>query len=208
MTTDRRRRTVEEFVAFFDEWAVDYDDENDGELIRTAASLVVDHAAPGPYDTVVDLGTGTGAVALALADDAGTVVGRDVSEGMLARAREKAAERGVENVEFGAGSFREPNVDDADVVVSNFALHHLGGAEQCDAIGAIAELEPRKLVTGHCMFFGDTDPAEPVYSRETIYPSTVGRLVDALTDAGFAVTAVEKIHDQVGVLVGERLDQS
>jgi hypothetical protein len=33
----------------------------------------------------------------------------------------------------------------------------------------------------------------------------VGHLADALTDAGFALTAVERVHDQVGVLVAERV---
>ncbi len=29
-------------------------------------------------------------------------------------------------------------------------------------------------------------------------------LADAFTDAGFSLTAVERVHDQVGVLVAER----
>ena len=163
-------------------------------------------STPDPDDTVVNLGTGTGAVALALSDDAAKVVGRDVSERMLELAREKAAAQGIENVAFGVGHFREPDVEDADIVVSTFAMHHLGQEEQRDAIEAIAELAPRKLVIGHCMFFGETDPEDPIYDPESIYPSTVGELADALTDAGFAVTAVEKIHDQVGVLVAEGTD--
>ncbi len=60
---------------------------------------------------VLDLGTGTGAIALALAPDAKRVVGRDISEGMLEQARDQAAGSGVENVDFGDGRFRAPNVD-------------------------------------------------------------------------------------------------
>ena len=141
---------------------------------------------------------------MALADDAAKVVGQDVSEGMLELACEKAAAQGIENVAFGVGRFREPDVEDVDIVVLNFAMHHLGQEEQRDAIEVIAELEPRELVIGHCMFFGETDPEDPIYNPESIYPATVEELADALTDAGFAVTAVEKIHDQVGVLVAER----
>lgn len=200
------KRTVEEFAEFFDEWAGEYDSENDDEVIRTSVSLVVEHASPNPNDTVADLGTGTGAIALALADDAGTIVGRDISDGMLEQARQKATEQGIENVEFGKGRFRDPNVEDADVVVSNFAMHHLGDEEKREAIEAIAELDPRRLVMGHCMFFGETDPEEPIYSQENIYPSTVGHLADVLTDAGFVVTAVEKVHEHVGVLVAERTE--
>jgi SAM-dependent methyltransferase len=196
-------RTVDEFGARYDHWADEYDSENDNEWIRASASLVVEYAAPAPDATVVDLGTGTGAVALALADDVGSVIGRDVSEGMLERARKKAAAQGIENVDFGVGRFREPDIDDADIVVSNFAMHHLGQVEQRNAIEAIAALEPRKFVIGHCMFFDKTDPEDPIYNPESIYPTTVGELANALTDTGFGVTAVQKVHDQVGVLVAE-----
>ena len=153
----------------------------------------------------MDLGCGTGAIALRLADAAAQVVGRDISEGMLAEARRKAAERGVGNVAFGPGTFREPAVDaSVDVVVSNFAMHHLPDGEKRDAIGVIAELEPRRFVLGDVMFFGDPDPAEPFYSPEVDDPATVGVLADALTAAGFSLSAVERVHEQVGVLVAER----
>jgi SAM-dependent methyltransferase len=153
---------------------------------------------------VLDLGTGTGAIALALAPDAGRVVGRDISEGMLEQAREKAAERGFENVSFGEGRFRDPNVDSpVDVVVSNFAMHHLNDEEKRAAVDVIAHLEPDRFVLGDVMFFGTPDPEEPFYSPEVDDPATVGLLADALTDAGFALTAVERVHDQVGVLVAE-----
>jgi len=199
------KRTLEEHASRFDEVAGEYDDsQNDTEEYRACVSLVVDHADPRSDETVADLGTGTGAIALALADEAGAVLGRDISEGMMERAREKAAEAGIENVEFGDGRFREPNVDEADVVVSNFAMHHLSDEEKVEAIEAIAELGPRKFVLGNVMFFGEPNPDKPFYSPEVDDPSTVGHLADALTEAGFALTAVEKVHEQVGVLVAER----
>jgi SAM-dependent methyltransferase len=215
------KRSLEEHAARFDDVAGQYDDsQNDTEEYRACVSLVVEHAVVemrsasepssgrSPRDlsdeTVADLGTGTGAIALALAEDAGQVVGRDISEGMMERARKKAEEQGIENVEFGEGRFREPNLESADVVVSNFAMHHLSDEEKREAIEKIAELGPRKFVLGDVMFFGEPDPDEPFYSPEVDDPSTVGHLADALTDAGFALTAVERIHEQVGVLVAER----
>jgi cyclopropane fatty-acyl-phospholipid synthase-like methyltransferase len=198
------KRTHEEHAARFDEKAVDYDEEKSDEY-RACVSLVADHADPGSDDVVVDLGCGTGAVGLRLAADAARVVGRDISDGMMAEARRKADERGVENVSFGTGRFREPNVDGpVDVVVSNFAMHHLSDAEKRDAIAVIAALEPRRLVLGDVMFFGEPDPAEPFYSPEVDDPATVGVLADALTAAGFSLVAVEMVHEQVGVLVAER----
>jgi len=197
------KRTVEEHAARFDEYAADYD-ENKSEEYRACVSLVIEHAAPGVEDVVLDLGTGTGAIALALAPDAGRVIGRDISEGMMDEARRKAAERGLENVEFGYGEFREPNVTAADIVVSNFAMHHLSDAEKRAAIEVIAGLGARRFVLGDVMFFGEPDPDEPFYSPDVDDPATVGVLADAFTDAGFSLTAVEMVHDQVGVLVAER----
>ena len=208
--------SIEDHAARFDEKADSYDDSKTEEY-RACASLVIDHAAPGSADTVLDLGTGTGAIALALADEAGRVIGRDISEGMLDQAREKAAERGIENVEFGQGRFRDPNLPEdsetgepvaVDIVTSNFAMHHLSDAEKREAVQVIADLVPRKFVLGDVMLFAEADPSEPFYSPEVDDPATVGVLADAFTDAGFALTAVAPVHDQVGVLVGERVGDS
>jgi SAM-dependent methyltransferase len=198
------KKTIEEHAARFNEIAGRYD-EGQSEEYRACVSLVVEHADPLPEDVALDLGTGTGAIALALAPAAGHVVGRDISEGMMEQAREKAAEQGLENVEFGEGTFRETNYNGpVDVVVSNFAMHHLSDEEKREAIEAVASFGPRKFVLGDVMFFGTPDPEEPFYSPEVDDPSTVGYLADALTDAGFSLTAVEMVHEQVGVLVAER----
>ncbi|WP_254544351.1 class I SAM-dependent methyltransferase [Halomarina pelagica] len=202
------KRTIEEHADRFDEIAADYDDsQNQTEEYRACVSLVVDYADPGPDDVVLDLGCGTGAIGLALAGRAKRVVGRDISEGMMERAREKAADLGLDNVEFGKGTFRDPAYDGAvDVVVSNFAMHHLADEEKREAIEAIAALGPRRFVLGDVMFFGSPDPENPLYSPEVDDPATVGMLADALTDAGFALTAVEMVHEQFGVLVAERAE--
>jgi SAM-dependent methyltransferase len=204
------KRPIEEHASRFDEMAATYDDqENDTEEYRACVSLVVE-AARDLVDTdttVLDLGCGTGAIGLSLAQDAGHVVGRDISDGMLERAREKALEDELENVEFGDGRFREPNVDgiDVDVVVSNFAMHHLSDDEKREAIETVAALDPDRFVLGDVMFFGLPDPEEPFYSPEVDDPATAGVLAEAYTDAGFALTAVTSVHDQVGVLVGDSL---
>ena len=199
------KKTLEEHAARFDEAAAEYDGDKRPEYEECVA-LVVDHASPGPEDVVLDVGTGTGAIALTLAPDAKRVLGRDISEGMLEVAREKADAEGLENCEFSEGRFREPNVDDEDVtiVTSNFAMHHLSDAEKREALEIIADLEPRKFVLGDVMFFGEPDPDDPFYTPEVDDPATVGVLADALTDVGFSLTAVECVHDQVGVLVAER----
>lgn len=200
------KRSLAEHASRFDEQAPEYDSDQSKEY-KATVSLVVDNADPTSTDRVLDLGTGTGAIALALAESAGSVVGRDISEGMLAEAEKKANERGLANVEFGEGRFREPNVSESvDIVTSNFAMHHLDDEEKREAIGIIGEMNPRRFVLGDVMFFEEPDPEDPFYDPFVDDPATVGTLVDAVTDAGFAVTAVEMVHGQVGVLVGEHTE--
>jgi SAM-dependent methyltransferase len=198
------KKMLEEHAERFSDLAPEYDDGASPEY-RACVDLVVGYADPGPDDAVLDLGTGTGALALALADDAARVVGRDISEGMLDEARRKADERGLTNVAFGEGRFRQPGYDGpVDVVVSNFAMHHLSDAEKREAIGTIAGLEPRRFVLGDVTFFGDSDPDSAVYDPEVDDPAHVGVLADALTDAGFVLTAVDRVSEAVGVVAAER----
>jgi SAM-dependent methyltransferase len=204
------KKTIDDHASRFDEKATEYDDSKTEEY-RACANLVVEAASPRDDEVVLDLGAGTGAIGLALAPEAEEIVLRDVSEGMLEEARRKANERGIENVSIGEGRFRAPNVDDYrtdggsafDVVVSNFAMHHLDDAGKRDAIDVIAALDPRRFVLGDVMFFGTPDPEEPFYSPEVDDPSTVGHLADAITDH-WVLSRVERVHDQVGVLVADR----
>lgn len=58
-----------------------------------------------PTDTVLDVGCGTGSLALRLAPFAGHVHGLDVSPEMTRIARGKAADQGAESVTFHTGAF-------------------------------------------------------------------------------------------------------
>ncbi len=202
------KRSRSEHAARFDELAPEYDG-NHGPEYRASVSLVVEHAQPTADEVVLDLGTGTGAIALELAADADRVFGRDISDRMLEQARQKAKQRDVDNVAFDIGRFLDPKVPDAvDVVTSNFAMHHLNDEQKRDAIQTIADMGASRFVLGDVLFFGEPNPDEPFYDPSVDDPATVGALADAFTDAGFALTAVERIHEQVGVLVGERLDHT
>jgi SAM-dependent methyltransferase len=202
------KRSRSEHAARFDELAPEYDGNHSPEY-RASVSLVVEHARPAADEVVLDLGTGTGAIALELAADADRVFGRDISDRMLEQARQKAKQRDVDNVAFDIGRFLDPKVSDAvDVVTSNFAMHHLNDGQKRDAIQTIADMGASRFVLGDVLFFGEPNPDEPFYDPSVDDPATVGALADAFTDAGFALTAVERIHEQVGVLVGERLDHT
>lgn len=194
------KKTRDEHAERFSAKAPTYDGSHTP-TYEACASLTVDKAMPTADETVLDLGAGTGAIGLTLATDAGEVVLRDISQGMLDQARQKAADRELENVAIGPGSFREPEYDDsADVVVSNFALHHLSDAEKREAIATMAEYGPRRIVLGDVMFFAAPDSAASFYNPEVDDPATVGTLVEAFTDVGYAIVAAEAVADQAGVL--------
>ena len=79
-------------------------------------------------DTVVDLGSGAGNdcfVARSETGDTGRVIGVDMTEAMIARARQNAAKLGYTNVEFRLGDIEHLPVDEgtADVVVSNCVMN-------------------------------------------------------------------------------------
>jgi ubiquinone/menaquinone biosynthesis C-methylase UbiE len=76
---------------------------------------------------VVDLGAGTGQIALALAPECARVVAVDVSPVMLRRLGAKVEEAGLANVEIVQSGFLsyEHTGAPADFVYSRYALHHL-----------------------------------------------------------------------------------
>ena len=78
-------------------------------------------------DTVLEMGAGTGEFALAAARRCAQVFAIDISPGMLDLARNKAQERGVDNIRFLSGGFLTYRHRDKppDAIVSQIALHHL-----------------------------------------------------------------------------------
>ncbi|GAB3204574.1 SAM-dependent methyltransferase [Pontibacter aydingkolensis] len=79
-------------------------------------------------DTVIDLGSGAGNdcfVARALAGEGGKVIGVDMTEAMIAKARDNAEKLGFNNVEFRQGEIEDLPIaaNRADVVVSNCVLN-------------------------------------------------------------------------------------
>jgi arsenite methyltransferase len=79
-------------------------------------------------DTVLDLGSGAGIdllLAARLVGHSGHVIGVDMTEEMVSRARKNAAEAGLENVEVRKGIIEELPVDDSSVdwVISNCVIN-------------------------------------------------------------------------------------
>jgi SAM-dependent methyltransferase len=116
----------------------------------------------GEEQTLVDLGAGSGTLALAVAPLCRRVVAVDVSPPMLAFVAEQAQRLGLRNVEFvrsGLLSY-EHRGGPADVVYTRNALHHLPDFWKAVALERMAGLlRPGGILRLHDLVFS-FDPAE------------------------------------------------
>jgi len=86
------------------------------------------HCGIAAGDTVLDLGSGAGLDAFLASrevGDTGRVIGVDMTEDMVQRARDNAIEHGFSNVEFRLGDIEALPVDDGsvDLVISNCVIN-------------------------------------------------------------------------------------
>jgi SAM-dependent methyltransferase len=118
--------SVADTQQFYGRWARAYD-----WLCRLLPGLgslrarAVDSLDLDPGDTVVDLGCGTGANLRHLREavgPTGTVVGVDLTPGMLSQARERVDRAGWENVHLVQGDAARPPVSGVDAVLGTFVV--------------------------------------------------------------------------------------
>ena len=114
-------------------------------------------ADPGAADACVDLGAGTGFVALALAPLVGSVLAVDISPVMAESLAAHAAQAGLENVRTEVADLRTYRLPaaSADLVVSSYVLHHLRDEDKrALAAEAARWLRPGGRIVVADMMFG------------------------------------------------------
>ncbi len=145
-------------ISVFDEVAGGYD----GPALRFfpfSADRVLSHLGPRPGSKVLDAATGTGALAVALAQavgPAGRVMGIDLSPAMLDRAAHNAAKMALDNIDLfemdaAAPEFRS---DYFDAVTCGFGLFFLP-----DMAGALEQWRRVTRPGGTVLFTSFTDQA-------------------------------------------------
>ena len=184
-------------AAAYDRWSASYDvDRNatrdlDAEILRRT-----------PLDLdgrdVIELGCGTGKNTVWLAERARTVLALDFSDGMLARARERLAERpGAASVRFVRHDVREPwpaTLASVDVVVGNLVLEHVEALASVYSEAArvlrpggqllLCELHPERQRRGGQAHFTDAASGDTVHvpaHRHTVSEYVNGGIAAGLT---------------------------
>jgi SAM-dependent methyltransferase len=185
------------------EYLLGHDREELARLEHQAAALaphtkvILERAGLGPGMRVLDVGTGVGDVAFIAAElvgPSGTVVGIDRSEVALVRARDRAAERGLDNVELHQGDLQDwQPATSFDAAMGRLVLLYVD-----DPVTAVARVAS-KVRPGGVVSFMEYDMA----AVESV-PSVplVERVRDWICE-GFARTG----HDpRLGIRLGGILD--
>lgn len=143
---------------------------------RTLVRLVHDRLADRRWDVVVDLYSGVGALALAVADLADRVVGIEIDTAAVADATKNARANGRDNVEFRPG--------DAETLPAD-ALP--GGS------GTAVILDPPRKGAGHELLAAlvAARPGRVIYV--SCDPATLARDLALLVASGYQLTSVEPL---------------
>jgi ubiquinone/menaquinone biosynthesis C-methylase UbiE len=191
-------------------------------------------SAPAPADDCVDLGAGTGFVALTLAPLVDSVLAVDISPAMAQSLAAHAAQAGLRNVRTEVADLRTLQLPAAsvDLIVSNYALHHLRDKDKrALAAQAARWLRPGgRIVVADMMFGRGATPRDREILREKAAafaargPAGWWRLAKnlaryglgighehpaapqfwqlALRDAGFADVHFEQVVAEAGIVSG------
>ena len=124
-------------AAYFEQVAPRWDDIRSLYVSETAVESAIERAAgPGPFDRVVDLGTGSGRMLTLLGRKARMSIGLDLSQNMLNIARANVVKAGLDRVELRHGDIFATRLPagSADLVLVHLVLHYLA-----DPGAAVAE---------------------------------------------------------------------
>jgi putative AdoMet-dependent methyltransferase len=157
---------------------------------------VVDQASAGGSSSVLELGTGTGNLAILL-EDFDRMVCVDISANMLGIARAKLADRpNVEYVQADLLQCFEALEERFDVVISAYAIHHLTEEERHVLFRSVERsLEPGgRAVFGDLMFADDEERRDYLAALRSKGESD---LADEIEDEFFW-----NVEETIGELVG------
>ncbi len=181
-----RRSSVEHF---FSEHVEEYSRSQSHALGPDLTALITG-LRPEPSEAALDVATGTGFAAVALASRVGHVVGIDLTKGMLAQAKALARDNRLANVRFELGDAMTLRYPDAsfDIVTARRATHHF------DSVPRFLLEAKRVLKPGGKIGIVDMAPPEGAKS----FMNTIERLRDGSHVEAFAPRAWESMMTTAG----------
>ncbi len=150
----------------------------------------------GPQDVVLEVGCGTGTTALALAPSVARIVATDISDEMIAVAREKAEAQGVGNASFSAVPLEKlPREERGFDAVLAFNILHLVGDRPAALRRLSSALKPGGLFISKTPCLTEMNPllriGVPVARLFGLAPPvaffSAERLEQEMEEAGFAI---------------------
>lgn len=188
---DVHREREADAAAYFERVAPQWDHLRSLYVSEGAVEAAIEDAAgPGPFDRMVDLGTGSGRMLTLLGRKAAMSVGLDLSQSMLNIARSNVARAELDKVELRHGDIfatRLPS-QSADLVVVHQVLHYL-----VDPVAAVTEAA-RLVAPGGKLLIIDFAPHEMEALREQHQHRRLGFTDDEIrawiTAAGLKPSAV------------------
>ena len=207
----RQERAIEA-ARYFEQVAPQWDQMRSLYVCETDVEAAIERAAgPGPFERVVDLGTGSGRMLTLFGKKARMSVGLDLSQNMLNIARANVTRAGLDKVELRHGdifSTRLP-VGSADLVIVHQVLHFL-----TDPAAAVAEAA-RLVMPGGRLLIIDFAPHQFERLRDEHQHRRLGfadeEIQDWMTAAGLtSAPPITLAPDTEGLTVhiwtGERVD--
>ncbi|WP_336978237.1 metalloregulator ArsR/SmtB family transcription factor [Brevundimonas nasdae] len=201
---DEVRKDREEAAAsYFEQVAPQWDRLRSLYVSESAVEAALEKAVgPGPFERVVDLGTGSGRMLTLFGKKAKMSVGLDLSQNMLNIARTNVTKAGVEQVELRHGDIfatRLPAAS-ADLVIVHQVLHYLS-----DPSAAVAEAA-RLVSPGGRLVIIDFAPHDFEHMREAHQHRRLGfadsEINGWLIDGGLMPSApIALPHDAEGLTV-------
>jgi ArsR family transcriptional regulator len=158
-----QKARAETAQAYFKAHASDWDKIRTLHVAEKDVESAMDEAlGEGPFDLLVDLGTGTGRILELFGPRASRVLGFDINHAMLAYARMKLERAGLSHAQVRHGDLHNVPLPDgaADAVVLHQVLHFLD-----DPAAALAEAA-RLLAPGGKLLVVDFAPHELEFLRE------------------------------------------
>lgn len=158
-------------------------------------------AAPAPGERVIDIGCGAGATTLAAAAQSGHALGVDVSELLVERARERAAElKSPARFELADATVRDFSQEHADLMISRFGVMFFADPAKSFTNMRIA-LKPGSRLVFACWREPKTNPWMMVPLRAATQHAPAPPKLDPDDPGPFSFAAEERVRrilDQAG----------